>query len=137
MEKVQSIYTILDDVYQGQSPWSSAQIEADLNKPDTDCYVQRADGEIVGFLTTQNLVGELEITNIAVKTSYQGRGLADRLMANLVELEKPVFLEVRTSNQAAQRLYAKHGFEAVGLRKNYYHNPTEDAVVMKREGCNG
>lgn len=132
MDRAQAIYAILTDVYQGRSPWSLRQIEADLNKPDTDCFVVTADGETVGFLTIQDLVGELEITNIAVKTSHQGRGLADQLMANLTDLDQPIFLEVRTSNQAAQRLYAKHGFVAVGNRKNYYHNPTEDAVVMKR-----
>ncbi|MET3558108.1 ribosomal-protein-alanine N-acetyltransferase [Streptococcus rupicaprae] len=132
MERAQVLYAILDDVYQGQSPWSLTQIEADLNKPDTDCFVAMADGEMVGFLTIQDLVGELEITNIAVKSSYQGRGLADQLMANLADLDQPIFLEVRASNQAAQRLYIKHGFVAVGNRKNYYHNPTEDAVVMKR-----
>lgn len=133
MDKVQAIYAILTDVYQGQSPWSLAQIEADLNKPDTDCFIVTADDEIIGFLTTQDLVGELEITNIAVKTNYQGRGLADQLMANLKDRDRPIFLEVRASNQAAQKLYAKHGFVVAGSRKGYYHNPTEDAILMTRK----
>lgn len=132
MTLAQAIYAILTDVY-GQSPWQLAQIEADLNKPDTDCFVVTDEGEIVGFLTSQILVGELEITNIAVKKSHQGRGLADQLMTNLTDCDQPIFLEVRSSNQAAQQLYAKHGFAVVGKRKNYYHNPVEDAVIMVRD----
>lgn len=132
MALAQAIYAILTDVY-GQSPWQLAQIEADLNKPDTDCFVVTDEGEIVGFLTSQILVGELEITNIAVKKSHQGRGLADQLMTNLTDCDQPIFLEVRSSNQAAQQLYAKHGFAVVGKRKNYYHNPVEDAVIMVRD----
>ncbi|MFA9414104.1 MULTISPECIES: ribosomal protein S18-alanine N-acetyltransferase [unclassified Streptococcus] len=131
MATAQAIYDILTDVY-GQSPWSLEQISADLDKPESQYFYRYEGQELVGFLAVQLLVGELEITNIAVKRAYQGRGLADQLMQALAKERQPIFLEVRSSNQAAQALYLKHGFSAVGRRKNYYHQPTEDAIIMTR-----
>lgn len=89
---------------------------------------------LVAFLAIQNLVGEIEITNIAVLPDYQGKGLASRLMGNLSDASESVFLEVRESNHKAQALYRKHGFECVGKRPNYYKEPAEAALIMKREG---
>lgn len=131
MEKTQAIFAILTAVY-GQSPWSVEQIEADMTKSDTAYFYVYQDGEVVGFLSVQDLAGEREITNIAIHPDYQGQGLADQLMQELVSYDQPIFLEVRSSNQAAQNLYTKHRFEVVGRRKNYYHHPVEDAVLMKR-----
>ncbi|MGT2895127.1 ribosomal protein S18-alanine N-acetyltransferase [Streptococcus entericus] len=132
MTTAQAIYDILTDVY-GQSPWTLEQISADLDKPESQYFYRYEGQELVGFLAVQLLVGELEITNIAVKRAYQGRGLADQLMQALAKERQPIFLEVRSSNQAAQALYLKHGFSAVGRRKNYYHQPTEDAIIMTRQ----
>lgn len=129
--RAQVIHGILTAVYD-QSPWSLEQIVADMDKPETDYFIVQEKGEVVGFLSTLLLVGELEITNIAVHPNCQGRGLADQLMAQLDTERQPIFLEVRSSNQRAQSLYKKHGFQPVGRRKNYYHNPTEDAVLMRR-----
>ena len=70
---------------------------------------------------------------VAVLKAYQGRGYASQLMKHLEDRSEPIFLEVRTSNQAAQALYKKFGFESLGIRKNYYHEPQEDAVIMRRE----
>ena len=74
--------------------------------------------KFVGFLALQNLVGELEVTNIAILKAYQGRGYASQLMKHLEERSEPIFLEVRASNQVAQTLYRKFGFESLGIRKN-------------------
>lgn len=127
------ILAVLEAVYD-QSPWTLEQIEADLGKPESQYFYAYDQQDLVGFLSLQLLAGEVEITNIAVKPSHQGRGLADQLMGHVQEIASPIFLEVRTSNLPAQKLYAKHGFTAVGKRKNYYHNPAEDAVIMVREG---
>lgn len=132
MTTAQAIYDILTDVY-GQSPWTLEQISADLDKPESQYFFAYDGQELVGFLAVQLLVGELEITNIAVKRAYQGKGLADQLMQALAKERQPIFLEVRSSNQAAQRLYTKHGFSVAGRRKNYYHQPTEDAIIMTRQ----
>ncbi|MBM7642814.1 ribosomal protein S18-alanine N-acetyltransferase [Streptococcus loxodontisalivarius] len=128
-----AVFAILQDVYD-KSPWSLEQIATDLEQDHTDYFfVQDGSGQIVGFLAIQNLVGELEITNIAVLKSHQGQGYAGKLMQFLAERSESIFLEVRASNKAAQALYQKYGFTTIGRRKNYYHEPTEDALIMQRQ----
>lgn len=134
MERSQEIFTVLSDVY-GVSPWSLEQIEADLNQVNTEYFYLYDHQDLIGFLAIQNLVGELEITQIAIKKAYQGRGLGDQLMAQLSDRRESIFLEVRASNEAARALYAKYGFVQVGKRKNYYQNPAEDAILMVRKSA--
>ncbi|MGT2625439.1 ribosomal protein S18-alanine N-acetyltransferase [Streptococcus thoraltensis] len=129
---IEGVFKILDEAY-GQSPWSKNQILADYNQDNTDYFFLFENDQVVGFLALQGLFGEMELTNIAVLPSYQGRGLSKQLMANLEDMDEPIFLEVRTSNKKAQNLYQQFGFEKVGYRKHYYHHPIEDAVLMKRE----
>ena len=126
-EQAQLIYQILSDVYD-KSPWTLEQVVADLALDTTEYFYVYNQEEVVGFLALQNLVGEIEVTNIAVLKAYQGRGYASQLMKYLEERS-----EVRASNQVAQALYRKFGFESLGIRKNYYHEPQEDAVIMRRE----
>ncbi|MGT2801668.1 ribosomal protein S18-alanine N-acetyltransferase [Streptococcus henryi] len=131
-EKVSAVYDILSDVY-NKSPWSEEQILADMQQDNVDYFFLEDEKELIGFLSVQHLVGEVEITNIAVRKSYQGQGLGAQLMASLDDMDFPIFLEVRESNKSAQALYQKFGFELVGKRKRYYHEPVEDAIIMKRE----
>lgn len=131
-EKASAVYDILSDVYD-KSPWSEEQILADMQQDNVDYFFLEDEKELVGFLSVQHLVGEVEITNIAVRKSYQGQGLGAQLMASLDDMDFPIFLEVRESNKSAQALYQKFGFELVGKRKRYYHEPVEDAIIMKRE----
>ena len=133
MKISQEIYALLSDVY-GLSPWNLEQIEADLKQANTEYFYLYDDQILIGFLALQDLVGELEITQLAVKKAYQGQGLANRLMVFLADRPEGIFLEVRASNQVAKALYEKHGFQPVGQRKNYYQNPVEDAILMAREG---
>lgn len=131
-EKASAVYDILSDVYD-KSPWSEEQILADMQQDNVDYFFLEDEKELIGFLSVQHLVGEVEITNIAVRKSYQGQGLGAQLMAFLDDMDFPIFLEVRESNKPAQALYQKFGFELVGKRKRYYHEPVEDAMIMKRE----
>ena len=131
-EKVTAVYDILADVY-NVSPWTKKQILADMQQDSVDYFFVEKDNEMVGFLAIQQLVGELEITNIAVKKAYQGCGLGSQLLTDITQIDFPIFLEVRASNAPAQMLYRKFGFEVIGERKRYYHNPIEDAIIMKRE----
>lgn len=132
-QKVTAVYDILSDVYD-VSPWTEEQILSDMQQDSVDYFFVEEGKEIIGFLAIQQLVGELEITNIAIKKAYQGRGLGSQLLANLDQVDFPIFLEVRASNTPAQALYQKFGFEVIGKRKQYYHEPIEDAIIMKREG---
>ena len=84
------------------------------------------------------MCGETDMMNIAVHPDFRRRGIAESLVNALVEdLQKQeshsLTLEVRASNEAAQKLYEKLGFMQVGLRKNYYRNPKEDAYILRKE----
>lgn len=132
-EKVAAVYDILLDVYD-KSPWTQEQILSDMQQDNVDYFFVEVDKTAIGFLAIQQLVGELEITNIAVKKAHQGEGWGSQLLAHLDHVDFPIFLEVRASNTSAQALYQKFGFEVIGKRQRYYHEPVEDAIIMKREG---
>ena len=132
-EKVAAVYDILSDVYD-KSPWTKEQILSDMQQDNVDYFIVEVDKTAIGFLAIQQLVGELEITNIAVKKARQGEGWGSQLFEHLDHVDFPIFLEVRASNTSAQALYQKFGFEVIGKRQRYYHEPVEDAIIMKREG---
>ncbi len=94
------------------------------------------DAVALGFLVARPLDDEWEIENIAVNGPARRRGLGTRLLGEFMTLVekrggKHVFLEVRESNRAARALYEKWAFVESGKRKSYYHNPEEDALVLK------
>ena len=122
---------ILDDVY-GQSPWTLEQVLADLGQSQNWYAFAYSGEELVGFLAMQENLYELEVVQIAVRKEWQGRGIAGQLLESLPK-EKEVFLEVIEGNTPARTLYQKQGFKEIGCRKGYYHAPSEDAIMMKRE----
>ena len=126
---------ILDDVY-GQSPWTLEQVLADLGQPQNWYALAYSGEELVGFLAIQENLYELEVVQIAVRKEWQGLGIARQLLETVPQ-EKEVFLEVREGNTPARTLYQKQGFKEIGCRKGYYHAPTEDAIMMKREANEG
>ena len=128
---VQAIYAVMTDVYT-VSPWNLEQILADLSQDQT-WYALAFDGvEVIGFLAVQENLFEAEVLQIAVKKAYQGQGIASVLFATL-PTDKEIFLEVRKSNQRAQAFYKKEKMAVISERKAYYHDPVEDAIIMKRE----
>lgn len=126
-----AILAVMEDVYEA-SPWKLEQIEADLEQESSTYYLALdEEGQVLGFVALQETLYEAEVLQIAVKRAFQGQGLAQQLLAQLPD-QKEIFLEVRMSNQPAQGLYKKMHFEEIARRKNYYHDPIEDAVIMKR-----
>ena len=107
------------------------QIEADLEQESISYFLAVDEGQVLGFVAIQETLYEAEVLQIAVKRAFQGRGLAQQLLAQLPD-HKEIFLEVRVSNLPAQSLYKKMHFQEIARRKNYYHDPIEDAVIMKR-----
>ncbi len=98
---------------------------------------QAPDGSIAGYCGLYLAVDEAEITNVAVRETDRQRGIGDALLAALLrEAEqrgtRRIYLEVRVSNDAAIRLYKKHGFAPYGIRRGFYRWPDEDALVMRR-----
>ena len=127
----QAIYAVMVDVYP-VSPWTLEQIQADLSQDQT-WYVLALDGaEVIGFLAVQENLFEAEVLQIAVKKAYQGQKIATALFAQL-PADKEIFLEVRKSTQRAQAFYKKEKMAIIAERKAYYHDPVEDAIIMKRE----
>ena len=126
---------ILDNVY-GQSPWTLEQVLADIGQAQNWYAFAYSGEELVGFLAMQENFYELEVVQIAVRKEWQGRGIARHLLETVPQ-EKEVFLEVREGNTPARTLYQKQGFKEIGCRKGYYHAPTEDAIMMKREANEG
>ncbi|WP_261021482.1 ribosomal protein S18-alanine N-acetyltransferase [Streptococcus mitis] len=127
----QAIYAVMVDVYP-VSPWTLEQIQADLSQDQT-WYALAYDGaEVIGFLAVQENLFEAEVLQIVVKQTYQGQGIASALFAQL-PIDKEMFLEVRRSNHRAQAFYKKEKMVVIAERKAYYHDPVEDAIIMKRE----
>lgn len=117
-------------------PWTRKDFEREMTENNLAIYyVAVADGKIVGYAGMWHVITEGHITNVAVLEDYRKQGIGDALMAQLeqVALEKEMIgitLEVRISNAPAQHLYHNHGYRAEGLRKNYYPDTHEDAVIM-------
>ena len=90
---------------------------------------------LVGFIVSRVIAGELHVNNVAVRPEYQRLGLGGRLLRSALicganQGSKRAFLEVRSSNLAAQALYRRCGFRAAGRRRDYYRDPIEDALIM-------
>ncbi|HEL1618869.1 TPA: ribosomal protein S18-alanine N-acetyltransferase [Streptococcus suis] len=128
----EAVLAVMQSVYE-QSPWTVEQIASSMASQDEDYYLAYEGQELVGFLAVQTVLDEMEILQIAVKADFQRLGIASQLMAAVMDWEGDIFLEVRESNRAAQALYTRQHFTKIGKRKDYYRNPVEDAVLMKRE----
>lgn len=116
-------------------PWSAEAFRALLQNPDAFYYVAEERGEVAGCCGVRNLIGEGEITNVAVKETFRGRGVAEAMLTALMEEGKKAgisayTLEVRAGNVAAVRLYEKLGFVTEGVRRDFYEKPKEDALIM-------
>ncbi len=119
-------------------PWSENSIASELDNR-LSCWLIASDEEkVVGYVGSQTVLGETDMMNIAVHPDYRKQGVATDLINALIEALKErnshsLMLEVRSSNEPAKSLYLKMGFEVVGIRKNYYRNPREDALILRKE----
>jgi ribosomal-protein-alanine N-acetyltransferase len=117
-------------------PWSPNLFVAEMTEPQNRSYlVARLDKEVVGYAGMICYGDEAHITNIAVDPMLQGHKIASRLLAEQIRAAvaldaRAVSLEVRVTNWRAQRLYARFGFRPVGIRRNYYAELREDALIM-------
>ncbi|CAM3489432.1 MULTISPECIES: ribosomal protein S18-alanine N-acetyltransferase [Saccharibacillus] len=117
-------------------PWTEQAFRSEMTLNHFARYlIMEVDGEAAGYAGMWTVMDEAHITNIAVRTAYRGRKLGERLldellgMAGSLGLERAT-LEVRVSNDVARKLYVKTGFREVGIRKGYYSDNNEDAVIM-------
>ena len=119
-------------------PWSEKSIASELHNKLSNWLVAIDDDQVVGYVGSQTVLGETDMMNIAIHPQYRKQGIATALIHNLIEILKEqnshsLMLEVRRSNDAAKSLYMKMGFVEVGVRRNYYRNPKEDALILRKE----
>ena len=117
-------------------PWSPNLFLSEMTESKNRCYlVARIDREVVGYAGMICYGEEAHITNVAVHPEHQRHRIATRLLLDVIRGSHSmgahaVSLEVRVSNWGAQRLYGRFGFRPVGIRKNYYQELNEDALIM-------
>jgi len=119
-------------------PWSEKSIASELDNK-LSFWLTAMDGDrLAGYIGSQTVMDETDMMNVAVHPDFRRKGIAEALVNTLVEeLKKKgshcLTLEVRASNSPAISLYEKLGFSEIGRRKNYYRNPREDALILRKE----
>jgi len=118
------------------TPWKEPTFRGLLRRTDTDLFVAELDGAVAGYAACWTVIDQSELGNVAVSPTARGLGIGGALVDTVVERVKErgaheLFLEVRESNHVAQAIYRDRGFVVVGRRRNYYAQPSEDALVMR------
>ena len=118
-------------------PWSENSIAYELASRLSYWLVALENGEVVGYIGSQSVLGESDMMNVAVHPDHRRKGIAEALVLALAKDLKErdnvcLTLEVRVSNTPAIALYEKLGFTQVGRRPNYYRNPKEDAFILRK-----
>ena len=116
-------------------PWPEIAVRSELTNKLALWLVAVEDGVVAGYVGSQTVLQEVDMMNIAVGEGFRRRGIARMLVEELIRRldAYQLTLEVRASNAPAIALYESLGFTQVGLRKNYYHKPKEDALILRKE----
>lgn len=120
------------------NPWHESTFRGEIQNRSISfpcVMLKTGEDKVVGYIIYWKVGDEVQVNNIAVHPDYRRRGLGEALLRHVIKRAKDqgvnfISLEVRRSNLAAQSLYRKLGFEPLGVRRFYYSNPVEDAIVM-------
>jgi [ribosomal protein S18]-alanine N-acetyltransferase len=120
------------------TPWSRSMFAGELAKPSSICLGAFEGGQLVGYMIISRYVDAWHVMNVAVDPEHRRRGIAMSLLERLFELtddgtRRGYTLEVRVSNDGAIRLYEEAGFRARGIRRGYYTDNREDALIMWKD----
>ena len=120
------------------TPWSRSMFAGELAKPSSVCLGAFQGADMLGYLIVARYVDAWHIMNVAVDEDFRGRGIASGMLERLFELtvtdvERGYTLEVRVSNETAIALYQRLGFVETGVRRGYYTDNREDALIMWRD----
>ncbi len=120
------------------SPWSKELFDEELKRAAAHYFVVEEDGKVAGYMGYWEAPQEAHIINLAIAPDFRNRGLGQEMMDHCLDYAAKrgaqlATLEVRQSNAAAQRLYEKCNFRVVAIRKKYYSDNQEDAIVMIKE----
>ena len=121
-----------------RTPWSRSMFASELSKKSSICLGAFEGERLVGYIVNSRYVDAWHVMNVAVDPEFQRRGIATSLLERLFELTseddgRGYTLEVRVSNDGAIRLYEQLGFERHGIRRGYYTDNREDALIMWRD----
>lgn len=119
-------------------PWSENSVASELENPLSLWLVALQQDMVVGYVGSQSVLGEGDMMNLAVAPGFRRQKIAEKLVLALIHAllgknVRSLTLEVRASNEPAKALYEKLGFLQVGKRPNYYRNPKEDALILRKE----
>ncbi|MBE6700511.1 MAG: ribosomal-protein-alanine N-acetyltransferase [Ruminococcaceae bacterium] len=117
------------------SPWSEGALKESLDSDFSHFAVYESDGKVLGYIGLYAVAGEGSITNVAVHPNARGQGIGKALVDYTIKKGEElsleyITLEVRVTNVSAKKLYEKCHFKEVGVRRNFYTKPTEDAIIM-------
>ena len=122
----------------GKAAWSERSVASELTNELSLWLVAEDEDKVLGYVGSQTVMGETDMMNVAVHPDYRKQGIATGLIVGLIGVLKHrgshcLTLEVRASNEPAKKLYEGLGFHEIGVRKNYYRNPKEDALILRKE----
>ena len=133
-EDIEAVYKIEQACF--GVPWSKEALNQEIDNRLAFYLVVVLENRLAGYGGMHIILGEGEVTRIAVAPEYQRRGIGKVLFQHMLheankKLTHTITLEVRSSNEAAQALYTHEGFGVIASRKNYYQKPAEDALIMQ------
>ncbi len=136
MDHVQAVAELEKQCF--SDPWPVEGILPELKNPYSYWLVAEEAGQVAGYIGSQSCPPEADVMNVAISSEFRRRGIAQALIEALVAALRKrgitsLSLEVRAGNAPAMALYGKLGFAQVGRRPNYYRNPKEDALILRKE----
>ena len=130
IDYIEQIFNLEKEIFKN-SAFSKSYLNTLIKGDNSFVYVYLIDSKVCGYLIVLDSIDVYEILAIATVEEYRNKGIAQELLDKIKT--KDIFLEVRESNQVAINFYKKNRFKEISIRKNYYSEPTENAVIMKLE----
>jgi len=133
VDYIEQIFNLEKDIFKN-SAFSKESTENLVKADNSFIYAYLIDEKVCGYLMVLDSIDVYEILAIATVEEYRNKGIAQELLNKIKT--KDIFLEVRKSNEKAINFYKKNNFKQISIRKGYYSDPTEDAIIMKMEANN-
>ena len=130
IDYIEQIFNLEKEIFKS-SAFSKSYLNTLIEGDNSFIYVYLIDDKVCGYLMILDSIDVYEILAIAAVEEYRNKGIAQELLDKIKT--KDIFLEVRESNKVAINFYKKNNFKEISIRKNYYSEPTENAIIMKLE----
>ena len=130
IDYIEQIFNLEKEIFKS-SAFSKSYLNTLIKGDNSFIYIYLIDDKVCGYLIILDSIDVYEILAIATVEEYRNKGIAQELLAKI--RIKNIFLEVRESNQTAINFYKKNKFKEISVRKNYYSEPNENAIIMKLE----